>query len=579
MLFFIYVLLLLKIIKCSQVGSTLFYKRFARSDCWSEEDISKLRARKIIEEIIPPAVTPDNVNDHYMTETLKYFRNAFKVLENNSDKRTVLILKKVLADAIGSHMRSEILPNARFAYYAGYVSYRNVRELHDFYSHLKILLNTQGLGWKRSNSVPEWSNFTVEKIRVGPTYLFDPCARLVTKRDSKSCIHLPPPKLDDNFRPSAIALPLKSGGFFSLLSPLSENILLKYYTTVSKCILRSSPDSCRHTDFVSFNNELWHWMKRDVAPRLGDEKLYAAYGGILRIAAAVQGYGKGLYRRNLFNYEDSSVTKWWPWKALKESYVYINTDWTPHLYVAVILSIGLAICLLQTCYSYIIGDDDGCHCKGFNNSSASKDIAYANVDSNIPAMLPSHRSAVYYTDKKRSKKSSSKTKTSSLGSIKTQKVYDMHENTEKLMSVIMSGNEDTSEDSDDPSKESREINEKSANSRPERPKSPPKIETPITQMKIDRKRPRIKTQIPMYSTSTVTNSERTCRGIQETNSWTGSDSSTSQSASSASSKSRCRKSRSSRDLAWARRVISKHSLHTKSTSGTELDMNSYTTPQ
>ncbi|XP_046973268.1 uncharacterized protein LOC124539947 [Vanessa cardui] len=580
MLFFMYVFLIIQIAKCSRVGSTLFYKRLAQANCWSEDDLAKLRVRKIIEEVMPPPVTPDIVNDNYITESLKYFRNTFKIVDNNSDKDTVDILKEVLADAIGAHMRSEILPTARFAYYAGYASYRNVKELHDFFDDIKILLNTQGIGWKKSDSIPPWTNFTVEKVRIGPTYLFDPCARLVTKRDSNSCIHIPAPMTDDHFKPSAIALPWKSNGLFSLVSPLSENVLLKYYTAVSKCILHNSPDSCRHSDFVSFNNDLWHWMKRDVAPRLTDEKLYAAYGGILRIAAAVQNYGKGLHRRNLFDIQDPGTIKWHPWKTLKESYVYINTDWTPHMYIAVIVMIGLAICILQVCYSYITGNNDGCPCRGVHPPSTSKDVAYAKVESNIPAMLPSHQSAVYFTEKRRPKVTSSKTKSSSLGSLKKQKVYDMHENTEKLMAVIMSDNEGTSEDSAIVgSVGGRIIDNATDKEHLERPKSPPKIETPITQMKIEKTLTKIRTRVPMYSTSTVTNSEQTCLGVHATDSWTGSCSSTStQSVTSASTKSRFRKSKSSRDLAWARRVVSKHSLRAKSTSGTELDINSYTTP-
>lgn len=578
MLFLIFLLLFTNIVSCSQVGSTLFYKRLTNTDCWSVDEIIKLEVRKALEDIVPQSVKPNKINDFYISETLRYVRNAFKTIDRNSNKNTHNILKEVLADTIGAHMRSDILPAARFSYYAGYVSYRKVRELHNCYDQLKVFLNTQGLGWKKPYTPPDMGNFTVEKIRIGPSDVLDPCARLVTKRDSKSCIHLPVPKLDDHFHPSSIALPFKNDGLVSLTSPVSDSILLKYYSTASKCILHSSPNTCRHVDFVSFNNDLWHWMKRDVAPRLLDEKLYAAYGGVLRIAAAVQSYGKGLHRRNLFNFQDSGVSKWHPWKALKESYVYVNMDWTPHLYVAVVLLISLIICLLQIFYSFIFGDENGCHCKGTDRSSLSKEVAYAKVESSIPAMLPSHQSAVYYSDKKRSRKSIFKTKTSSLGSMKTQKVYDMHENTEKLMDVIMSGSESTSESSVASQSSQKKIGNIIDVGHPDRSRSPPKIETHITQIKVDKKCVSTKPEMPMYSTSTVTTAQ-TYQCEQATDSWSGSESCTStQSLSSGSSKSRARRSRSSRDLAWAKRVVSKHSLHAKSTSGTELEVNSFTTP-
>lgn len=574
MLFFMFLLLLTRISWCNNVGSALFYKRLARADCWSQQDIARLRVRKIFEDnIVPPAIPPDKVNNEYIKSLLRYFRNVLKTSETELDKQTGATAEEVLCDTIGAHMRSEILPSVRFAFYAGYVPYRRVRELHDFYDQLKGFLNTQGLGWKRPPRTPQLSNITVEKIRIGPgKYFTNPCSSLVTKRDAKRCIHFPPLKTDDDLRPCAVILPFKSGGLTNLLSPTSENALLKYYTTASRCILHSSPDSCRHSDFVNFNNDLWHWMKRDVAPHLVDEKLYAPYGGVLRIAAAAQNYGGGVSRRNLFEYQDSGHSKMWhPWKTLTQSYVYVKTDWTPLLYVVGVLTVGLAICLIQVCYSYVF--KDGCHCKARSRKSLScHEVAYAEVDSNIPVMLPNHQSAVYYSDHKRGKRSNPKTRTSSLGSLKTQKVYDMHENTEKLMAVIMSDDEATTEESKSSDGED-DINL----NKTVRPKSPPKIETPVTQ--IQRKAPKPRAQTPMRSTSTVTNSVLTYQRGQETESWSGSASSTSaRSFTSTGSTSRCRRSRSSRDLAWARRVVSKHSLRAKS-SATELDMNSYTTPK
>lgn len=62
------------------------------------------------------------------------------------------ILRETLVDTVGGHLRSELLPSARLAYYAGYVPYKNVRELHEFYDELKLILNTQGQGWKTGKS-------------------------------------------------------------------------------------------------------------------------------------------------------------------------------------------------------------------------------------------------------------------------------------------------------------------------------------------------------------------------------------------------------------------------------------------
>lgn len=352
------------------------------------------------------------------------------------------------------------------------------------------------------------------------------------------------------------------------------------------CLL-SFPAHCRHADFVNLNNELWHWMKREVAPHLVDEKLYTAYGGVLRIAAAVQNYGKGLSRRNLFEYQTAAVSKFSPWKSLTQSYIYINADWTPKLYVTLVLLTAAAICLLQMCYNYMFGDH-GCSCKNRSaRTNYSRDCAYTKVDSNFPAVLP-HQSAIYYSDQKRVKRPPTKSKTSSLGSIKTQRVYDLNENTEKLMAIIMS---EDSEGGSSPSKidsgddcGDRRIAIADV-TKDNRPRSPPKIETSLAQLTIEKTLPSSdkKSSIPMYSTSTLTRSELTyCPDkLLSDTCWSATSTSTSgKSISSTSSKSRSGRSRSSRDLAWARHVISRHSRRgpMQSTTGTELDANSFITP-
>lgn len=552
----------------SNAGSTIFINRSAKTECWNQDDIVKLRARKTFENILPAPVNPDEINGKYIREMLGYFRRALHLAEQEPDPHAASLLREVLADTIGAHLRNDILPTARFAFYAGYVPYRNARQIHDFFDELKDMLNTRGLGWKRPERTPQWSNLTVAKILIGSGTFFDPCTCLVIKRDSKSCIHLPTPRLDDDATPSAIALPFKTGGLVSLTSPNSNNVLLKYYTTAARCILSSSPENCRHSDFLSFNNELWNWMKRDVAPHLVDEKLYTAYGGVLRIAAAVQTYGKGLSRRNLFEYQDAGLTKWHPWKSLTQSYVSINADWSPKLYVAAVMAIALAIYIIQIVYNYICGSKS-CHCRGTTKGSTISDKVVCTVNSNSPAVLP-HQSAVYYSNKRRVKRTSSKTRSASLGSVRTQKVYDLNENTEKLMAVIMSGNEDSASESSS----SESVTDVAI----QHPKSPPKIETFISEMRVGKRADR-KFRSPMCSTSTVTRDTYGVEPHVSDSVWSESESCTSQSVTTSS---KSNKSRSSRDLAWAKRVISKHSIRSTtksiSTSRTEIDLNSFTTP-
>lgn len=549
-------------------GTAIFHNRCSRSECWNENDIAKLRARKTYERLLLPKVNPDKINGRYIKNTLRYYRRALKLIEKESDSQTARLLKEALLDTIGANFRSELLPNVRLAFYAGYISYIDARQVEDFFNTIKTDLNTQGLGWNRVRSLPNWSNLTISKVLIGAGTIFNPCSSLVTKRDSKTCIHIPIPKLDDTSNPSALALPFKTGGFVSLISPYSENVFLKYYATASRCILHSSPESCRHTDFTNFNNEIWHWMKRDVAPHLFDEKLYAAYGGVLRIAATVHIYGKDLSRRNLFEYPNTGLTKWHPWNMLTQPKVYINNDWSPKVYVLIVILVAIIIYLLQVCFNYVFCDTGGCRCTESMNKSEGKEVAYTNVESNIPAILP-HQSAVYYSDKKRLKRSASRTKTTSLGSFHTQKVYDLNENTEKLMAVIMSDKDTTSPHSDDAYERIKVSN------------SPPILDASMSQLQIDRAPPGDRATKTLYSTSTMSRSDVTyCQEQEVSESWSDSGSSTSAtSISSTTSKTRTRRSKSSRDLAWARRIVSKQSYPgLKSASVTELDVNSFTTP-
>ncbi|XP_075978357.1 uncharacterized protein LOC142978019 [Anticarsia gemmatalis] len=560
-------------------GSAIFSSAQLHVKCWSKDDIAKLQARRAFEEIIPSVPNPEKINNRYIKNTHKYLKNAIKLAKSEIDPRTAQILTEALYDTIGGHLKSEILPNVKFSYYAGYIPYKNARQLHDLYEQIKISLNTQGLGWKRPARVPQWSNLTVSKILIGSGKFLDPCHCLVTKRDGNKCIHIPPPRMDDKHEPSAIYLPLKNEELVSLTSPKSENILLKYYTTVSRCILRSSPTNCRHADFVNFNNELWHWMKRDVAPHLADEKLYTAYGGVLRIAAAVQTYGKGLSRRNLFEFQDATVGRWNPWLQLTHSFIHVNTDWTPTLYVSLVVMAAIAICLLQVCYTYVFGEANSCHCKGKPKGSKSQEVAYSKVDSTFPAVFPDH-SSIIFSARKRTKRSTM-SKTSSVTTVKSKKMSDVNVDKDNIELDDSSSNE-----YDDEVSTSSKIDTERAQ-KPEveasRPKSPPKIETSMAQLTIEKPRSQQsgkKITKPMYSTSTLTRSDATCcREALSDSAWSATSSSSSdKSASSSSSKSHSQRSRSSRDLAWARHVISKHNRRgVDKSSGTEID-GSFATP-
>ncbi|CAG9136426.1 unnamed protein product [Plutella xylostella] len=91
-------------------------------------------------------ISPDEIDSKYIKRTLKFFRKSLKEVDKIKNIETRDILQQSLADTLGAHLRAELLPAARLAYYAGYVPYRGVRRLHDLYDEIKSRLNTQGLG-------------------------------------------------------------------------------------------------------------------------------------------------------------------------------------------------------------------------------------------------------------------------------------------------------------------------------------------------------------------------------------------------------------------------------------------------
>ncbi|XP_061721123.1 uncharacterized protein LOC133527936 [Cydia pomonella] len=547
----------------SSTGTILFYNKHIDTDCWSQEELAKLQARKILNQLIPKQTPPDQISKKFANDALRYYREALYTVDKQHHSSSQKVLREALADTIGGHLRSEVLPAVRLAFYAGYVPYKPAKELHDLYSQIKTSLNTEGRGWKPPPKIPLIANLTVTKLAIGRGKLFDPCNFLVVKRDSNACIRMPIPIVDDANDPSAIALPFKSGGLVNMLSPTSENIFLKYYTTASRCILRRSPTTCRHSDIVKFNSDLWCWMKNDVAPHLMDEKLYAAYGGVLRVAAAVQNYGKVLPRRNLFDNYRNPIVEWDSWRKLTEPYFFIDSDWTPSIYVGVVVLAAFAICLLQMFYNYIFGQTNTCACGGEKPSVFQK-IKQQHIQHGATK-------SVYYNEPQRTccSPGSRETNKSSQIPSKTQRVYDYNDN---LLDVIMSdaeAGEYSSSDSNNGCKKENqhyEIETKAV----ARTTSPPKIETSIEQLKINRGRVSIRGD-----------------GAQMMDKWASTEdgsSSCCESASSGSSTSRPRTRQArqrSRDLAWARQVLhseispAPHTRTSRTSPHTEMD--SYTT--
>ncbi|GBP18499.1 hypothetical protein EVAR_12960_1 [Eumeta japonica] len=549
--------------------------------CWTSENLIKLRLRSIFEMLMPAPPTPNEVNAKYVKDILSHYQKSLIFTKRVADVPGEELLKETLADAIGAHMRNELLPAARFAYYGGYLNFADVNKLNVFYNTIETHLNTRGLGWKEPSKSPPWSNLTVTKILFKPEYMHRPCERLITKRDSNSCIHLPKPKIDDIEKPSSIVLPLRTNGFFSLTSPRSENVLLDYYSTATKCILQQSPQSCRNTDFVTFNNDLWHWMKRHVAPHLLDERLYAAYGGVLRVAAATQKYGSGHAYRDLTETEKIQLSTNEFWTKIHKPYSILLgskfSDAFSDIYT--VLIVATLICLFQALVYCIIITFKSNRSKkdGFMRKRRDGDDFSVRKDPQ-----QENQSKSLSGSGKRISKANPQSKVLINAYHKTETVYDFNEDEEKVLAIPANDSDDSRASlkrSTSDTEESSEVKIETGRS-----KSPPKLDALITELRIQKPsagNSAVFHQASLHSEDgTGSNSYTTFvqRNVNLDYSWSASESwSSDQTTSSKDSKLKHPRSRQSRNMERARRIIYKHS-NRKSNSDVILKPVSKVTP-
>lgn len=88
------------------------------------------------------------------------------------------------------------------------------------------------------------------------------------------------PFLDSKSHPAAIAVPFKKFSLRNLESKASSYVLVKFYIASHKCLAHKKAIA---EDVSAFDNAFFTWINRFVIRHLPDEKLYAAFGGVLRV--------------------------------------------------------------------------------------------------------------------------------------------------------------------------------------------------------------------------------------------------------------------------------------------------------
>lgn len=95
-------------------------------------------------------------------------------------------------------------------------------------------------------------------------------------------VALPKLESEENEDLSTIWLPLKRKHIFNINSPASSFILLRYFVMVSQCY------NYQNINQAVFNKKFKAWVEENVLPYLEDEKLYPAFGAVLRILETIK---------------------------------------------------------------------------------------------------------------------------------------------------------------------------------------------------------------------------------------------------------------------------------------------------
>lgn len=72
-------------------------------------------------------------------------------------------------------------------------------------------------------------------------------------------------------------------------SKKASYLILKYYIAAYRCL------NDLHADTVTtekFQNNMFTWIEKEVMPKLGDDKFYSAFGGIIRVEETLKTMGK-----------------------------------------------------------------------------------------------------------------------------------------------------------------------------------------------------------------------------------------------------------------------------------------------
>lgn len=206
-----------------------------------------------------------------------------------------------------SYLKHHLIPVTKFSFYSGNISFSVAENVVNLYERCKELLDTNGNGW--NDPIVDFSkiSFKIERLDVKrdstDNETAKACAILAMNQsddENDEDMLVPVPKIETE----SIWLPLKRKRVFNVNSKESSFVLLRYFITVSQCYIYQGINQ------AVFNRKLKAWIIESVLPFLDDDKLYPAFGAVLRILETIKdpdderyqgSRGKSASRRNRLN--------------------------------------------------------------------------------------------------------------------------------------------------------------------------------------------------------------------------------------------------------------------------------------
>ncbi|KAF7269940.1 hypothetical protein GWI33_017031 [Rhynchophorus ferrugineus] len=281
-------------IRTAGTGTVLFNPTDVYKTCWSQDELSIITARMIMEDVIPdPRIISIQCNDD-ITDIIDYFKAVIEFIRGSTKGRKKHILLMALTDLLGGYLHYAILPMSRKAYYAGAVEFTYMEKLIQLYEEVKWFLRTNGQGWTKPMLITKEVSVPVIDIEkeFNAENTNSCCSRLLfyeheplkskTKRSAttEKGFYFPLPFFDAKHSPKAIVVPLKHYAVRSIESRRAAYIIMKYFVTAERCLHDSK---AKQDQVQKFQNNLYTWIEHDVIPKLGDDRFYAAFGGAVRV--------------------------------------------------------------------------------------------------------------------------------------------------------------------------------------------------------------------------------------------------------------------------------------------------------